>query len=63
MNTATQPNSNDSTDTTTLGVNATRYYRPEPRLGFTPYAELWNGRIAMVGLLLATLFEVIVHIV
>ena len=62
MNTANPSNSNDSAETTTLGVNTTRYYRPEPRLGFTPYAELWNGRIAMVALLLATLFEVIVHI-
>lgn len=33
-----------------LGVSATRYYRPEPRLGFTPYAELWNGRLAMLGI-------------
>lgn len=62
MTTATKPNSNESVESTKLGVNATRYYRPEPRLGFTPYAELWNGRLAMVGLLLATLFEVAIHI-
>ena len=34
----------------TLGVSATRYYRPEPSMGFTPYAELWNGRLAMLGI-------------
>ena len=62
MTTATKPNSNGSADATTLGVNANRYYRPEPRLGFTPYAELWNGRLAMVGLVLATLFEVVIHL-
>ena len=43
----------------TLGVSATQYYRPEPRLGFTPYAELWNGRIAMVGFIVALAFELI----
>lgn len=29
------------------------------RWGFTPQAEIWNGRIAMVGLLLATIIEMI----
>ncbi|MGB7249261.1 MAG: chlorophyll a/b-binding protein [Phormidesmis sp.] len=43
----------------TLGVDAARYYRPEPRLGFTPYAELWNGRVAMVGIVLALAFELL----
>ena len=43
----------------TLGVSATRYYMPEPRLGFTPYAELWHGRIAMVGFIVALAFELI----
>ena len=43
----------------TLGVSATRYYRPEPRMGFTPYAELWNGRLAMVGFLVALIFELV----
>lgn len=37
----------------TLGVSPTRYYRPEPRMGFTPYAELWNGRLAMLGIFAA----------
>ena len=62
MTTATKPDSTDSAESTKLGVNAARYYRPEPRLGFTPYAELWHGRLAMVGLLLATLFEVAIHV-
>ncbi|MEL6556178.1 MAG: chlorophyll a/b-binding protein [Cyanobacteria bacterium J06621_11] len=43
----------------TLGVSATQYYRPEPRMGFTPYAELWNGRLAMVGFLVALVFELV----
>jgi len=43
----------------TLGVSATRYYKPEPRMGFTPYAELWNGRLAMVGFFIALIFELI----
>lgn len=43
----------------TLGVSATRYYKPEPRLGFTPYAELWNGRLAMVGFFVALVFELL----
>ncbi len=43
----------------TLGISPTRYYRPEPRLGFTPYAELWNGRLAMVGFIVALAFELL----
>lgn len=43
----------------TLGVSPTRYYRPEPRMGFTPYAELWNGRLAMVGFIVALVFELV----
>lgn len=30
---------------------------PEPRLGFTRFAELWNGRLAMIGFLSAILVE------
>lgn len=45
----------------TLGINPSRYYRPEPRLGFTPFAELWNGRLAMVGIIVALAFEMISH--
>ena len=29
------------------------------RWGFTPQAEIWNGRLAMIGFLAATLIEVI----
>lgn len=43
----------------TFGVNPAQYYRPEPRLGFTPFAELWNGRLAMVGIIVALAFELI----
>jgi len=46
-------------DNKTLGVSATQYYKPEPRLGFTPYAELWNGRLAMVGFVVALVFELL----
>ena len=47
------------TERKALGVNPAHYYRPEPRLGFTPYAELWNGRLAMVGIILALAFELL----
>lgn len=30
---------------------------PEPKLGFTRFAELWNGRLAMIGFLAAILVE------
>lgn len=56
-------NSGAALDSKTLGVNPTRYYRPEPRLGFTPFAELWNGRLAMVGIALALAFEFLTHYV
>ncbi|MEM9946835.1 MAG: chlorophyll a/b-binding protein [Cyanobacteria bacterium P01_D01_bin.36] len=46
-------------DSKTLGVSPTRYYQPEPRFGFTPYAELWNGRLAMVGFVIALMFELL----
>lgn len=52
-------NSSAALESKTLGVNPTQYYRPEPRLGFTPFAELWNGRLAMVGIVLALAFELI----
>lgn len=32
---------------------------PEPKLGFTRFAELWNGRLAMIGFLSAILLELI----
>ena len=30
---------------------------PESKIGFTRFAELWNGRLAMVGFLAAVLVE------
>ena len=32
---------------------------PEPKLGFTRFAELWNGRLAMIGFLSAILVELL----
>ena len=64
MDTQNQIDASDSSaalEGKTLGVNPTRYYRPEPKLGFTPFAELWNGRLAMVGIVLALAFELISH--
>ena len=61
MKSQTQTNSLDSEvlERKALGVNPAHYYRPEPRLGFTPYAELWNGRLAMIGIIVALTFELI----
>ena len=39
---SSDPSAATGLENKTLGVDAARYYRPEPRLGFTPYAELWN---------------------
>lgn len=30
---------------------------PEPKLGFTKFAEIWNGRLAMIGFTAAVLVE------
>lgn len=30
---------------------------PEPKLGFTRFAEIWNGRLAMLGFAIAVLIE------
>ncbi|MEL6439828.1 MAG: chlorophyll a/b-binding protein [Cyanobacteria bacterium J06621_8] len=32
---------------------------PQPKMGFTRFAELWNGRLAMVGFLSAVIAEII----
>lgn len=34
-----------------------RTQTPEPKLGFTKFAETWNGRLAMIGFLAAVLIE------
>ena len=31
--------------------------KPEPKMGFTRFAELWNGRLAMIGFIAAVLVE------
>lgn len=43
--------------------NTTKTVTPEPgnnawRWGFTPQAETWNGRLAMLGFVAAALIEV-----
>lgn len=35
--------------------------QPEPKLGWTPYAEQINGRFAMIGLVILLLLEVFTH--
>ncbi len=32
---------------------------PEPKLGFTQFAETWNGRLAMIGFIAALLVELV----
>ncbi|MGK7947695.1 MAG: chlorophyll a/b-binding protein [Xenococcaceae cyanobacterium] len=32
---------------------------PEPKFGFTPFAETWNGRLAMIGFIAAVLVELV----
>ncbi|MEM7760393.1 MAG: chlorophyll a/b-binding protein [Cyanobacteria bacterium P01_A01_bin.40] len=31
---------------------------PQQKLGFTRFAELWNGRLAMIGFLAAVIVEI-----
>lgn len=31
----------------------------EPKLGFTRFAEIWNGRLAMLGFVIAIMIELI----
>ncbi|WP_404785056.1 high light inducible protein [Altericista sp. CCNU0014] len=35
--------------------------RPEPKLGWTAYAEQINGRFAMIGLAILLLLEAVTH--
>jgi hypothetical protein len=45
------------TDTTKVTVPAVEVDRNAWKFGFTPQAELWNGRLAMIGFLAAVLIE------
>ena len=31
--------------------------QPQPKMGFTRFSELWNGRLAMIGFVAAMLVE------
>ena len=31
--------------------------QPQPKMGFTRFSELWNGRLAMIGFVSAILVE------
>ncbi len=37
------------------------YQQSEPKFGFTPTAEIWNGRAAMVGFAILLLIEFLSH--
>lgn len=50
----------DSTKTATPAVsNSVADDRNAWRWGFTPQAEIWNGRLAMIGFLAAALIEIL----
>jgi len=36
------------------------YLQREPRFGFTRFAEVWNGRVAMIGFMASIITEAIV---
>jgi succinate dehydrogenase / fumarate reductase, iron-sulfur subunit len=50
------PNSPNVSEPQTLSLN-----QPEPKLGWTAYAEQINGRFAMIGLVILLLLEVFTH--
>jgi hypothetical protein len=33
--------------------------KPEPRFGFVPFAETWNGRLAMLGFVIGLATELL----
>lgn len=41
-----------------FAVEPTMYVQANPRLGFTPYAEAFNGRLAMIGFVSLLALEV-----
>ena len=40
-----------------MQLNTPEPNAPEPQLGFTRFAELWNGRLAMLGFVAAIVVE------
>lgn len=40
---------------------AESYTQPEPAFGWTPYAELINGRFAMIGFMALLIVELLTH--
>lgn len=42
-----------------FAIEPKMYVEENPRTGFTPYAEVLNGRLAMVGFISLLAFEVI----
>ncbi len=36
-----------------------KHYSSEWKWGFTPSAEIWNGRLAMVGITIAVLIDLV----
>eukprot|EP00808_Paulinella_micropora_P007625 g34157.t1 len=40
-----------------LSLNMAPPSEPEPRFGFVKYAEVWNGRVAMMGFVLGLVTE------
>jgi hypothetical protein len=42
-----------------FAVEPKMYVQANPRLGFTPYAEAFNGRLAMIGFVSLLALEVI----
>jgi len=52
-------NSTDVTSPTSVGAPATKKDRNSWLWGFTPQAEIWNGRLAMVGFVSVLLIELL----
>tara|TARA_Y100001968_G_C19353938_1_gene716196 strand:- start:455 stop:616 length:162 start_codon:yes stop_codon:yes gene_type:complete len=40
-------------------TNSSSSSNPENRYGWVPYAESWNGRLAMLGLLIGLVTEIL----
>lgn len=53
----------NSEDTTTVAqpTPEEHVYPPEPAFGWTPYAEVINGRFAMIGFVALLILELITH--